>query len=219
MKNHTEETEHFDYSDRNIQNILKKIDANYIELSEHVFSLKAYQYVRDNWLYSPNRISLIPKEWKASVIATKKSGHCIEKAILYISLLRSQKIPAKLGLAKVRNHILVDEILAKFGADVLVPHGYVSLYLHENWVKATPAFNASLCQKLCVEVLEFDGKHDSLFQQYNKDGSTMFMEYLEDYGTFDDIPFDFMLKLMLGTYPRLAEKKFKLGETLDLMNL
>jgi hypothetical protein len=51
--------------------------------------------------------------------------------------LRAQKIPARLGLAKVKNHIAVDQIVEKFGSDVLVPHGYIEIYLDNKWKSHT----------------------------------------------------------------------------------
>lgn len=211
-----EENDNFDYSSQEIQKLIAKITAQNITDTPMEFAIKAYYYIRDAWHYNPYRFSLIASDWKASKISTNKSGHCLDKAILYISVLRAQNIPARLGLAKVKNHIAVDDIVEKFGNDVLVPHGYVELYLNEKWVKATPAFNKTLCEKLNVSPLNFDGYNDSLFQAYDSSGSIKFMEYLEDYGTFDHVPLTFMLELMMQTYPAMQKMNIELGTVLTL---
>lgn len=86
-------------------------------------------------------------------------------------------------------------------------------------MKATPAFNKSLCERLYVAPLDFDGINDSLFQAYDSSGKTQFMEYLKNYGTFDLVPLTYMFDLMKATYPTLAEKNFELGMVLNLNHL
>jgi hypothetical protein len=67
-------------------------------------------------------------------------------------------------------------------------------------VKATPAFNASLCDRLGVSVLEFDGRTDSLFQPFDRSGRRH-MEYLLDRGTYADVPFETILDDFRVHYP------------------
>ncbi len=219
MTTYISENYNFDFSTPSIQSILLDISPANEILSDIEFAIKAYLYVRDTWDYFPYRFSLQKEDWKASNIIKHSNGHCLDKAIILISLLRAKSIPARIGLAKVKNHIGVDQIVEKFGNDVLVPHGYVEIYLNKKWIKATPAFNASLCAKLNVDVLEFDGKNDSLFQEFDKTGNHSFMEYLDDYGTFDEIPLAYMLKLMKETYPPLEKNNVTLGHVLDLNKL
>lgn len=219
MKEYLEENYNFDFTNSKIQNLLIDIDTDFKQLTKKEFALKAYYYVRDKWPYNPYRFSLVEQDWKSSLICDHKTGHCLDKAIIYISLLRSQGIPARLGLAKVKNHIAVEDIVEKFGNDVLVPHGYVDIYLNNKWVKATPAFNKGLCDKLGVKALDFDGENDSLFQQYDLSGKQHFMEYLDDYGTFPNVPLPYMLKLMKETYPPLQKEKVDLGIVLNLAAL
>lgn len=216
-----EENYYFDYSTKAIQNLIEKIHVNHTDVEDtpQKFAVKAYYYIRDAWPYNPYRISLKENDWKASEISAHKTGHCLDKAVLFISVLRANNIPARLGLAKVKNHIAVDDIQAKFGNDVLVPHGYVELHLNGKWVKATPAFNKTLCERLNVAPLDFDGTQDSLFQPYDSSGTTEFMEYLKDYGTFDHVPLAYMLDLMKATYPLLRERNIALGMVLNLNTL
>jgi hypothetical protein len=87
----------------------------------------------------------------------------------------------------------------------LVFHACADIYLNGNWVKATPAFNVELCEHLGVQPMEFDGIHDSIFQQYDKKGE-VFMEYLHDYGTFHDVPHDMFVMLLHKNYPHFFVK-------------
>ena len=50
--------------------------------------------------------------------------------------------------------------------------------------------------------LDFDGENDAVLQAFNKEGN-VFMEYLEDYGHFEDVPIAFMKKNALEHYPHI----------------
>lgn len=218
MKQYTEETFHFDLSNEKIQNAVTFLNSEGA-LTEKEFAVKAYLYVRDNWPYYPYRFSLINEDWRASELIAHKRGHCIDKVVILIAILRAVHIPARLGLAKVKNHIAVDQIVEKFGSDVLVPHGYIEIYLDSKWIKATPAFNKELCELLNVHPLEFDGETDSVFQEFDKNGNQEFMQYLQDYGTFNEVPLPFMFQLMKEHYPKINESGITLGGVLNLSNL
>ena len=56
-------------------------------------------------------------------------------------------------------------------------------------MKATPAFDRALCDRLGLKTLEFDGETDSLLQPFDRSGR-QHMEYLNDRGAFADVPFD-----------------------------
>lgn len=218
MTPYTEETYHFDFSDEKIQDALAFLNKGEV-ITKKEFAIKAYLYVRDTWQYDPNKISLLNEDWKASKLISQKRGHCIDKVVILIALLRAAGIPARLGLAKVKNHIAIDHITEKFGSDILVPHGYIEIHLNNKWIKATPAFNKELCQLLNVHVLEFDGEQDSIFQEFDQTGKQVFMEYLDDYGTFNEVPLAFMFQLMTDHYPKIKENGITLGSVLNLSNL
>ena len=91
------------------------------------------------------------------------------------------------SVATVRNHLATRQLREFMGSDLFVYHGFAEFYLEGQWVKATPAFNAELCHRHGVPPLEFDGRHDALFQAYNR-ANQRFMEYVEDLGIYDDIP-------------------------------
>ena len=167
-------------------------------------AVKLYYAVRDGFNYNPYDIDLNPGAMTASALLKREYGYCVEKACLLAAVARVVGIPSRLGFAKVRNHIATEKLEERLRTNVLVFHGFTELYLDGKWVKATPAFNKSLCVKLNVDSLEFNGKEDSVFQSYNKDGGE-FMEYLHDYGTFADIPRDLFISELKKHYPHIFE--------------
>ncbi len=199
----------FDYNTSIIQELIKEFKNP--ELSEKEKAIGLYLKIRDGWRYDPYDIIFREDALKASNIAQKDHGHCIDKSILYIAGLRGLGIPAKLHLAKVKNHIAVERLTEKFGTNELTPHGMVDVFLDDKWVKATPAFNKELCRLTGVEPLEFDGNNDSIFQAYSTNGEE-FMEYLEDYGSFEDVPLAFIEKNMKENYPKLESLLNEDGE-------
>lgn len=172
------------------------------EIDKKKIAQRLYLAVRDGWKYNPYNINLQHKELKASALFNRenKSGYCIEKACLLAACLRAANIPARLCFFDVKNHIGVERFIDLIKTDVLAFHACTDVYLDEKWVKATPAFNKELCDKLCVDVLEFDGEEDSVFQQFDKNGS-VFMEYVKEYGSFHDVPHDMFVMLMKQYYP------------------
>lgn len=172
-------------------------------LTDQEKAIGLYLKVRDGWLYNPYLIAFKKEEYRVSYLLPRSEGHCIDKSIILIAGLRAMRIPARIHLAKVKNHIAVERLVEKFGTNELTPHGLVDVFLNKKWVKASPAFNATLCQKCQVEPLEFDGIQDSVFQEYNQNGKA-FMEYVEDYGHFPDMPLEFILNNMKTHYPQLA---------------
>jgi transglutaminase-like putative cysteine protease len=170
-------------------------------------AIKLYYAVRDDFRYNPYNIDLHHKELKASSLLNRpsKSGYCVEKACLLSACFRAAGIPSRLCFFDVRNHIGVERFTETLKTDVLVFHACCDVYLDGLWVKATPAFNKELCDKLGVQPLEFDGVQDSIFQQFDKKGQ-QFMEYLHDYGTFHDVPHDMFVRMLRHHYPHFFEK-------------
>lgn len=191
-----------DYESAPIQEWIGDLKTS--DLSEQEKAVACYLKVRDGWRYNPYQISFKKEYWKASEIIQRAEGHCIDKSILLVVGLRALNIPARLHLAKVKNHIAVERLIEKLGTNELTPHGMVDLYINDKWLKASPAFNASLCEKCDVAPLEFDGQNDSIFQEYNREGKA-FMEYLEDYGHFADLPFNFIVENLKHHYPKWSQ--------------
>jgi transglutaminase-like putative cysteine protease len=159
-----------------------------------------YYEIRDKFLYDPYNIDLSINGMKASTVLEKGRGFCIPKALLLAAAARVVNIPSRLGFADVKNHLATKRLKDLLETDVFVFHGYAQLYLCDKWVKATPAFNLSLCKKFKVKPLEFDGKSDSLFHEFNSQGKKH-MEYLKERGIFADLPYKKMIRAFKKAHP------------------
>ena len=145
--------------------------------------------VRDRIRYSPYPPAFGPEAFTASAVLASESNWCVPKAILLTAGARAAGIPARLGFADVRNHLSSEKLLAAMGTDLFVYHGYVALYVGGDWRKASPAFNAELCERFGVPPLDFDGTSDALLHAYDGEGRRH-MEYVNDRGTWTDLPLE-----------------------------
>lgn len=204
-----ESSYYFDFEDDVIQTLISEYRNKSVFHKDAAIAL--YTKIRDNWKYDPYNISLSERNYKASSIAVKTTGNCVDKSILLIACLRGLGIPARLQLGKVKNHIAVERLIEKFGTNELTPHGMVNVYLVNKWLKVSPAFNSSLCHKLNVRPLEFDGEKDACLQEFNSEGN-QFMEYIDDYGHFEDVPLKFMEKNIKAHYPNIFDTKERITE-------
>ena len=161
-----------------------------------------YRSVRDNIRYDPYCIRPEPGFMRASAVLEEGRGHCVGKAVLYAALLRASHVPSRIGFADVRNHLSTPRLRQLMGTDVFHYHGYTEVWLEGRWVKATPAFNLSLCEKFGIKPLEFDGKEDSLFHPFDTSGR-QHMEYIKDYGPRLDLPFEEMMSVYRRHYPNM----------------
>lgn len=161
-----------------------------------------YRAVRDEIRYNPYAFSRDPQSLKASQALLAGESYCVPKANLLAACARHCGIPARIGLADVRNHLSTPRLLELLRSEVFAMHGYTELYLGGRWVKATPAFNAALCRVFKVAPLEFDGIHDSVFHPYNERGER-YMEYLHDHGQFADLPEQLFFAHLEQCYPHL----------------
>ena len=165
-------------------------------------AIQLYYAVRDGLWYDPYDLKLGPMEMKASAILARGKGHCVEKACLLAAACRAIGIPARLEFADVKNHISTQKFIDLLKSDVFAFHGLTQIYVDDNWVKCTPAFNVELCNKFNVSPLEFDGENDSVFQEYDADGGK-FMEYIAQHGDFPDMPRELFIGVMIKHYPHL----------------
>jgi transglutaminase-like putative cysteine protease len=201
MREYLKETYFFDYSDPGIQSLVAEF--KHLPPQKQISGL--FLKTRDQWRYNPYVIHTEKQDFRASFVAKNDQGHCIDKSVLLITGLRALGIPARLRLAKVVNHIAVERLTEKLGTHFIAPHGISELYTGGKWVKASNAFNKSLCEKFNVDPLEFDGTEDAVMQSFNRD-KRQFMEYVEDYGSFEDVPVAFIVKTFQESYPMLYQQ-------------
>ncbi len=165
--------------------------------------IELYYAVRDKIYYDPYRITLTVPGLRASTTIENAFGWCVPKAALLAACCRAIHIPAAVGYADVRNHFTTDRLKQRMQTDIFYWHGYTSIFLNEQWVKATPAFNLSLCKKLQIQPLDFDGRTDSLFQPFDRVGH-LHLEYLNDHGTYDAIPVEEIRNTFESAYPEFS---------------
>jgi len=200
MDEYIKPTFFLDYESSVVQNFIKQIISP--EQTETEKVVRLYYAVRDEVKYDPYRIILKKENLRASSVLSRGYGYCVEKAILLVACVRAIGIPSKIGFANVKNHLTSKRLYELMKSDIFVFHGYADILLNNSWVKATPAFNRSLCEKTNTLPLEFDGISDSIFHPIDKTGKKH-MEYIHDYGSFPDLPFDTMLSEYIRFYPHL----------------
>ena len=169
-------------------------------------AVSLYYAVRDGVRYNPFLDFSKDDTFRGSACLANGEGFCVGKAALLAACARAAGIPARVGYADVKNHITTAELTAKMGTDLFVFHGYTELLLEGSWVKATPAFNLTLCTRFRVKPLEFDGRTDSLFHPFDED-NRRHMEYVRSRGSFFDVPAEEIKRVFSETYP----KYFNLG--------
>lgn len=167
-------------------------------------AVRLFYAVREGTRYDPYTFRLVKEDYKASSVLHMDATFCIPKAILLAAAARALGIPARLGLADVRNHLASGKLLELLGTDLFACHGFALLYLDGKWLKATPAFNEGLCHRFGVKPLDFDGRSDALFHPFDASGRR-YMDYVRDRGEHDDFPYDYMLEVLAEVYgPRMA---------------
>jgi transglutaminase-like putative cysteine protease len=162
-----------------------------------------YDAVRDDVRYDPYGDYLAPATYRASAVLAAGTGYCVGKAALFAALCRAVDIPARIGLADVRNHLATARLTEAVGTNVFAYHGYTQVHLGGRWLKASPTFNRTLCDRFGVAPLPFDGRSDALLQSFDGQGRA-FMDYIADHGSFFDVPVKFLMREMARTYPRLC---------------
>ncbi len=163
-------------------------------------AIALYYLVRDDFRYDPYRIDLSAAGMRASRVLEAGYGWCVPKAALLAAAARAIGIPARVGYADVRNHLSTERMRSLLKTDLYIWHGYTELWLDDAWVKATPAFNLSLCERFGILPMDWDGRTDSLYHPYDREGRRH-MEYVHQRGSFDDMPLAQITADFAAAYP------------------
>ncbi len=196
-------TYYFDFEDASVATFAKETVASETDPVEKARRL--YYAVRDDIRYDPYSVRMKPEHFRASATLAEGRGFCINKAGLLTTAARAVGVPARVGYADVLNHLATPRLIEIMGGNELfIYHGYSELFLNGKWVKSTPAFNLTLCDKFRVLPLEFDPDEDSIFHPYDADGRRH-MEYVNDRGSFADLPFEQIKRDFADAYPTLMQ--------------
>jgi transglutaminase-like putative cysteine protease len=188
---------------------LNSDDSNVIAFTNNVVGnendkkksiLKLFYNIRDGIPYQFDSIGVKQEIFIASNVIDVEGSFCIPKAVLLATCSRVIGVPSRLGFADVKNHLATEKVREKMKTDLFIFHGYAELFVNNKWLKATPAFNRELCERFNVKPLDFDGENDAVFQQFTKSGEK-YMDYLKDYGSYSDMPYELMLATFKSTYP------------------
>ncbi|HYB57957.1 MAG TPA: transglutaminase family protein [Alphaproteobacteria bacterium] len=169
-------------------------------------AVKLYYAVRDEILYDPYVAYDELDTYRASAVLARGRGYCVGKAALLAAAARAQGIAARIAFADVRNHLATPRLLALVDNGIFIYHGITELWLGGRWLKATPTFNLTLCEKLHIKPLEFDGSEDAILHPYDRTGRRH-MEYVRQHGSYADVPAEMVMKMMRESHPRLFALK------------
>ena len=181
--------------------IIDKADSLTHQLSdEREKSIALFYFVRDSIRYNPY-INFLDKEvYIASTILKTESTFCVPKAVLLVALSRAAGIPARIGFADIRNHLMPQKMTDILGGDVIYGHGFAELYLNDEWIMATPAYDKKLCEDNGFVVTDFDAKSHNKLPATDTAGRKH-IEYLRYTERYEDLPFEWLTKYYIDTVP------------------
>ena len=172
--------------------------------SEMEKAVKLFNYVRDKCHYNMYATTGDIEAYRASAILTKGQGWCVQKEVLLAALCRAAGIPCGLLLVTICNHKSPPEAVKMMQTNIFFPHMYNSIFLNGKWVKAAPTFDKEVCERAGVPVVNFDGLNDAILPDKDLQGNP-YIEYLDDYGMYPDLPWDFILENSYRIYGNLTE--------------
>lgn len=172
--------------------------------SEVEKAVKLFNYVRDECHYNMYATTGDIEAYRASAILAKGQGWCVQKAVLLAALCRAAEIPCGLLLVTIRNHKSPPEAVELMQTNVFFPHMYNCIFLNGQWLKAAPTFDREICERTGVPVVNFDGLNDAILPDKDLQGNP-YIEYLENYGMYPDLPWDFILENSYRIYGDLTE--------------
>ena len=170
-----------------------------------------YYAIRDGIRYNPYMKIESKVAYTASDAILTGQGWCVPKAALMVACLRINGIPARPGYSDVKNHLASKRLIDLLGSDIFLWHSYCEAYLDGKWVKSTPSFNLSLCDKFGLKPLDFDGKNDALFHEFDQVGNKH-MEYLNERGAYEDVP----MEEIISGFKKLYRPEYIKSATGDL---
>lgn len=205
LKPYLQPTEFLDFNRKRVLD--KALEITEGLKSDEKKSIALFYYVRDGMRY--NMYAFNPKikaNLKASVTLRRKNGFCMSKAVLLSALARAVGIPARIRMVDIINHKINPKIIELMGTNVFHCHGISEILINGTWLKLTPVFDKNTALKAgFVPLIEFDGSHDALFESHDEEGNA-FVEYVEDYGTYSDLPIEQIVDIFTKAYPHMFSR-------------
>jgi transglutaminase-like putative cysteine protease len=197
MERYLQPTAVLDYDSESVKRFVEDAIRGATDPRER--AVRLFYEVRDGIAYD----ALVPfhraEYYRAGETLKRGRGYCVQKAALLIAGLRRSGIPARFGFANLRNHGAGKELVEMMGCNIFSYHGFAELHLGGKWIKATPSFDPSVCEKHDIDPLTFDGEHDAVFPSKDRSGRP-YVEYLDYLGSYADLPLDDLLEGWNRTY-------------------
>jgi transglutaminase-like putative cysteine protease len=205
-------TEFLDYESPVVREFVNKtLPGNSGSLTDTEKAHALYYAVRDGIHYEIYGADVSRGGMRASAIIQHGMGFCVHKSLVYAAVLRSVGIPSRMFYGDVCNHLTSPQMKKLIGGNVFTFHSLTTVFLNDNWVKATPVFNKMLCKLYKIKPLEFDGLTDSMYHPYDDEGRRH-MEFLRTHGEFDDFPYDLVINGIRAAHPLLFASRDCLAE-------
>lgn len=151
-------------------------------------AVRVFYDVRDRIRYDPWTVHPDLDTYRASRLVGREGTWCVPKATVFVAGCRAVGVPARVGLADVRNHLASPKLLEALGTDMFRYHGFAEAHVEGRWVRVTPTFNRALCERFGVHPIEWDGTADALFHEFDAAGRRH-MTYERYHGVFADVPY------------------------------
>ena len=145
-----------------------------------------YRFVRDAIRYESSMSDVSALANSASRTLENQKGHGIQKSILFATGLRALGVPSRLGLARVQNHLSMQDNQDPGSAN-FTPHGYAAYWDGERWIKCTPVFGQRLCRRMGAMPLPWTPESHSVEQPLDEKGNLR-LQIVQDFGLFSEWP-------------------------------
>lgn len=202
-------TYYLDFDHPMVQQKVKQLTRGSISPNEAIRSI--FYFIRDEIPYNMYAVSGNKIHYKASGILERGYGYCLQKAILFTAMGRAIGVPGRLVVVSIRNHLTPPDVVQLLGGNLFFPHAYSQFFLDGRWVNVAATYDKPLCERIGATVPDFDGHSDTLLPKTDLQGRR-FIEYVDNYGEFDDLPWDLIVSKMPSYYSQGLEYWF--GEEL-----
>lgn len=97
-----------------------------------------------DWMYNNVKFALIPETLTAEQILQKKSGKCVEFAVLFASLARSAGLPTRVALGE------------RYQDNMWVGHMWNEVWMNGEWITVDPSHNQIAPDALLLKFVDSD---------------------------------------------------------------
>ena len=167
-----------------------------------------FLFARDQVRYVPYAPFESIEDYLGPVVLERGYGFCTQKTSLLVGLCRAAGIPARFRYADLVNHNMPGRLEWVMQSNRMIFHTYAELFVEGKWLKATPSFEHSLCEKMGWRLVEFDGTADAVLPATDLSGRPH-IGYLLDRGPDAGIPLQDMLAAWLEGYGEEAMGRWK----------